>query len=102
MGKAKVLKLEEAIQYNRKVIWMEMRETAGVVPVTYYAEHAPFLRFDAEDRVLMIEVRADMYGKTWRCWDQDPAGARTLKLWRSAGGEDDLDEKTRVRAGGDD
>ena len=88
MEKVKVLKLEDAIARNRRVIWMEMRETDGVFPVTFYAEHLPFLRFDAEDRVLMIEVRADMYGKTWRCWDQDPAGARTLKLWKSAGGED--------------
>ncbi len=88
MGKAMVLKLEEAIRWNQKTIWMELRETQGVIPVAYYAERIPFLRFDAQDRVAMIEVRADMYGKTWRCWDRDPAGAQSVKTWKSAGGED--------------
>jgi hypothetical protein len=88
MEKARVLKIGEVVEYNRKVIWMELRETQGVIPVTYHAEHIPFLRFDAEDRVAMIEVRAEMYGKTWRCWDRDPAGAQSVKTWKSAGGED--------------
>lgn len=88
MEKARVLKLEEAIRWNRKVIWLETREDAQVLPVTYYAEHMPFLRFDCEDRVAMIEVRAEFYGKTWRCWDLDPAGAQNVKTWKSAGGDD--------------
>ena len=88
MEKARVLKLEEAIRWNQKTIWLELRETQGVIPVTYHLEHVPFLRFEAEDRVAMIEVRAVMYGKTWRCWDRDPAGAQSVKTWKSAGGED--------------
>ena len=88
MEKARVLKIGEVVEYNRKVIWMELRETQGVIPVTYHAERVPFLRFDAEDRVALIEVRADMYGKTWRCWDRDPGGAQSVKTWKSAGGED--------------
>ena len=88
MEKARVLKIGDVAVYDRKVIWMELRETQGVIPVTYHAERVPFLRFDAEDRVALIEVRADMYGKTWRCWDRDPAGAQSVKTWKSAGGED--------------
>lgn len=88
MDKARILKLDEVIQWNRKVIWLETRTDTDAVPVTYYAEHVPFLRFDAEDRVMMIEARAAYYGKTWRCWDRDPAGAQTMKTWKSAGGED--------------
>lgn len=80
MEKARMLKLKEAAEYNRKVIWLEMRETAGMVPVTFYAEHVPFLWFDAEDRVLMIEVRAEYYGKTWRCWNARPDG-QTVPDW---------------------
>ena len=87
MAKARVLKLEETIRHG-KVVWLELRETAGVVPVTFYTEHMPFLKYDAQDRVAMIEVRADYYRKTWRCWDQDPAGAQSVLLWKSAGGED--------------
>ena len=71
--KPRVLTLEEAITYDRKVMWMELRENPGqVVPVTYYAERIPFLQFDAEDRVMMISVRAEYCGKTWRCWDMVP------------------------------
>ncbi len=88
MEKARILKLAEAVEYNRKVIWLELRTEAEVLPVTYYAEHLPFLRFDCEDRVAMITVRGEYYGKTWRCWDRDPAGAQTVKAWKSAGGED--------------
>ena len=91
MAKAKLLKMKDAVEYDRKVKWLELRETAGVIPVTYHSERAPFLRFDCEDRVMMIEVRAGYYGKTWRCWDQDPAGAQTMKEW------DDETEAARSR-----
>ena len=87
MAKARVLKLEETFQHG-KVIWLELRETAGVIPVAFWAEHLPFLKYDAQDRVAIIEVRAEYYGKTWRCWDRDPAGAQSVKVWKSAGGED--------------
>lgn len=88
MEKARVLKLDEAMQWNRRVIWLETRESTEVLPVTFYAEHKPFLRFDCETRPAMMEVRAEYYGKTWRCWDRDPAGAQSVKVWKSAGGDD--------------
>ena len=75
MEKAKVLKLEETFQHG-KVIWLELRETAGVIPVAFWAEHLPFLKYDAQDRVAMIEVRAEYYGKTWRCWSMAPNGQK--------------------------
>ncbi len=75
MEKAKVLKLNETIQLGR-VTWLELRETAGVIPVAFWAEHLPFLKYDAQDRVAMIEVRAEYYGKTWRCWSMAPNGQK--------------------------
>ena len=72
MEKAKVLKLDETIQRG-KVSWLELRETAGVIPVAFCAEHMPFLKYDAQDRVAVIEVRAEYYGKTWRCYNRRPA-----------------------------
>ena len=75
MEKAKVLKLEETIQQGR-VTWLELRETAGVIPVAFWAEHLPFLKYDAQDRVAIIEVRAEYYGKTWRCWSMAPNGQK--------------------------
>lgn len=70
----RILKLQECLHHDGRKIWIEMRETPGqFVPVCFYAEHVPFLMFDAQDRVLMIEVRADWYGKTWRCWNAKPA-----------------------------
>ena len=87
MDKAKVLKVNETIQAG-KVVWLETREAKEVIPVAFWAEHMPFLKYDAQDRVALIEVRAEYYGKTWRCWDRDPAGAQSVKTWKSAGGED--------------
>lgn len=87
MEEARILKLNEAAEWNRKVIWMEMRETYGVIPVTYHSERMPFLRFDAEDRAMMIEVRAEYYGKTWRCWDRRPDG-QPVPDWEGTETED--------------
>ena len=68
----RVLEFSEATQYDQKVMWIEFRETPGVIPVTYYAEQKPFLKFDAEDRMAMFSVRAEWYDVTWRCWDKKP------------------------------
>lgn len=85
--KARILEIGEAAEWNRKVIWMEMRETAGMMPVTFWAEKIPFLRFDCEDRTMMIEVRAEYYGKTWRCWDRRPDG-QPVPDWEGTETED--------------
>lgn len=70
---ARTMALEECIRHDGLKMWMELREMPGqTVPVVFYSERIPFLRFDAQDRVLMISVRADWYGKTWRCWDAEP------------------------------
>ena len=70
---ARTMALDECIRHDGVKMWMELREMPGqAVPVVYYSERIPFLRFDAQDRVLMISVRADYYGTTWRCWDADP------------------------------
>ena len=61
MAKVRVLKLEETFQHG-KVVWLELRETAVMIPVAFWAEHLPFLKYDAQDRVAMIEVRAEYYG----------------------------------------
>lgn len=73
--KYRILSLEEcAHRGDRRTIWLEMAEAGGqTVPVVFLTERGPFLRFDAQDRVLMIEVRADWYGKSWRCWNAEPA-----------------------------
>ena len=68
----RILELEECLEHGRTV-WIELREDGGkVVPVAFYDEHIPFLRFDAQDQVLMISVRAEYYGKFWRCWNAKP------------------------------
>ena len=81
MEKAMVLTVEQATEYSRKVIWLEMRESVDVLPVTYHSERRPFLRYDCESRPTMVEVRGEYYGKTWRCWDRDPAGRQHVKEW---------------------
>ena len=70
---ARTMALDECIRHDGVKMWMELREMPGqAVPVVFYSERIPFLRFDAQDRVLMISVRADYYGTTWRCWDAEP------------------------------
>lgn len=69
----RILDLQECLHHDGRTIWMEMREMPGqVIPVAFYAEHIPYLKFDAQDRVLMISVRAEYYGTTWRCWNIRP------------------------------
>lgn len=83
MEKARILEFDEVTQSGKQVVWLELREMTGAMPVTYYAEHLPFLRFDCEDRVAMITVRTDYYGKTWRCWNRFEAG-KTAAEWERA------------------
>ena len=68
----RILDLQECLHHDGRKIWLEAIEMNGITPVSFYAERMPFLRFDAQDRVLMFDMRADMYGETWRCWDALP------------------------------
>ncbi len=83
MEKARILGFDEVTQSGKQVVWLELREMTGAMPVTYYAKDGKFLRFDCEDRVAMITVRADYYGKTWRCWNRFEAG-KTAAEWERA------------------
>lgn len=72
-AKARVLDLQECLHHDGRRIWLETIDQGGrVIPVSFYAEHVPYLKFDAQDRVMMISVRADWYGQTWRCWSAKP------------------------------
>ena len=69
----RILTFEEAIEWNRGVIWLEMREmSSGPLPVVYNLEHAPFVRFKCDACPAEFEVRKEYYGKTWRCWNLRP------------------------------
>jgi hypothetical protein len=69
---ARVLKFEEAISWGREVVWIQLRSDTCAIPVHYYLEHSPFLRFCNEELGLMFKVKKDWYGKTWRCFDVNP------------------------------
>ena len=71
--KARILGLPECLHHDGRRIWLETIDQGGqVIPVTFYAERMPYLKFDAQDRVMMIEVRSSCYGETWRCWNVKP------------------------------
>lgn len=90
----RVLTLQECLHHDGRKIWMETRDEPGVLtPVAFYAEHAPFLKFDAQDRVLMISVRAEYYGELWRCWD----GKTPLTDWMPVKPEEKEPEKKPAR-----
>ncbi len=84
----RALKFEQAIEWHRLVVWIQLRGMNGeALPVIYNLEQAPFVRFKSLDSRMGIEVRRDYYGKTWRCFDENPAG-RILPAWDDTPGWD--------------
>ena len=82
----RVLNFEQAIEWHRLVVWIQLREmNGGALPVMYNLERVPFVRFKSLDSSMGIEVRRDYYGKTWRCFDDNPAG-RILPAWEDLPG----------------
>jgi len=69
---ARVLTLEEAIDPGRKRVWIQLREMTCAMAARYSAEQKPFLRFMDQELEMVIEARAEYYGKTWRCFDRCP------------------------------
>lgn len=75
MGKrAKVLSLEQAIEWNREAVWIQTRDMACSLPAMYVMERAPFLRFRYKDIIgeIMYYMKSEYYGVTWRCFDTCP------------------------------
>lgn len=76
MEELRVLSLEEAIEASGELMWMEFREGTlyGALPVSYHSERKPFLRFESESIAdTWLDVRAEYYGMTWRCFNRRPA-----------------------------
>lgn len=79
-GGAKILTLEETLKKQPEVVWLQLRWWHGTEPVRYWTEHnrtepvrfwtehIPFLVFVHDDLRGRYELRADQYGKTWRCF----------------------------------
>ena len=79
-----VMTLEEAIQHDGRRVWIQMMETQTALPVTYVAEHVPFLQFGNEMLYLKITVRGEYYGKTWRCFRKEPDRYDLSREWEEA------------------
>jgi len=72
---AKILKLEEVVQWGRGPIWLQERNLNFCTPVIYDLEHSPYLRFKIctaikSDRHLKYEGRK--YSSGWRCFETKP------------------------------
>ena len=86
MSKARVLTLEEALEWNRETVWLQMRWWKAAQQVHYEAEHSPWLQFRATGEAdMMISVKGEEYGKTWRCFDVFPWVEDALP-WDDGGG----------------
>ena len=70
-GSAKILTLEEALEKQPEVVWLQLRWWHGTEPVRFWTEHIPFLVFVHDDLRGRFELRADQYGKTWRCFESN-------------------------------
>lgn len=82
---ARVLTFEQAIEWNRLVVWVQFRELTGCVAMTYDLEHVPFVRYKSLDGRLNVEVRREYYGKTWRCFGENPLG-KWMPPWEPVDG----------------
>ena len=71
---AKVLTLEEALDWGRERVWIQLRGAGEPVETVYVLEKSPWLRFRNPDTGIEIIVRGSVYGKTWRCFDMEPKG----------------------------
>jgi hypothetical protein len=72
---AKILTLEETVQWGRGPIWVQENGIRFAQCVLYDLENVPFLRFKVcttykSDRHL--KYRGREYGKSWRCFDRKP------------------------------
>lgn len=71
-----LMSFRRTIGWRPRTMWIEFREMPGQpIRVVYFLEHVPFVRFKGVDTEALFEVRAGQYGKTWRCWDEEPAAA---------------------------
>ena len=69
-----LMSLRRTIGWKPRTIWIEFRMMPGrPIRVIYFLEHVPFVRFKGVDMEAMFDVQAGLYGKTWRCWDEEPA-----------------------------
>lgn len=72
---AKVLSLQQALEWGRGPIWLQEKGINFIHSVIYDLEHSPYLRFkictsQKSDRHL--KYRASEYGKSWRCFNAKP------------------------------
>ena len=91
---ARVLTLEEALDWNREIVWLQMRWWKTAIWVQYALEQSPWLRFRKDG--MEISVRADQYGKSWRCFSNCFV-IEDFIPWEDGGGrwnvEDDPEEE---------
>lgn len=86
MSKARILTLEEALEWNRETVWLQMRWWKAAQQVRYVTEHSPWLQFRGiAEADTEISVKGEEYGKTWRCFDVFPWVEDSLP-WEDEGG----------------
>ena len=86
MSKARILTLEEVLEWNRETVWLQMRYWNAAQQVRYETEHSPWLQFRsvaAPDTT--ISVKGGEYGKSWRCFDIFPWVEDSFP-WEDGGG----------------
>lgn len=96
MSKARILTLDEALEWNRETVWLQMRWWKAAQQVHYETEHSPWLQFrGVGEPGTTISVKGKEYGKTWRCFDVFPWVEDGFP-WEDGGGrwavEDDPEE----------
>lgn len=92
MGDLRLLTLEEALEKQPEVVWLQLRWWHGTEPVRFWAEHIPFLVFAHDDLRGRFELRHDQYGITWRCFSQNAVDECRLP-WADGDGLWEIEEE---------
>lgn len=89
MEEVRVLTLEEALENDREHMWLQMRWWPQAEAMVFLYEHLPWLNFrewNGAEKLLKVTVKAEGYGKTWRCFNVWPADQESRFPWEDGEG----------------
>lgn len=85
MNTARKLTLSDAVSWDRKEMWLQVREKLAVFPVRYSHEHIPYLVFESTINDDFFMLKPGLIGKTWVIWSEKPAANQRRKAFTEEG-----------------
>lgn len=79
---ARILSMEEVMEWDQKTMWMTVRGQMATWPVIYDHERMPYLVFRAMKGGSMYYLRPEQMRKTWVMFDRKPSAALRRETFR--------------------